>query len=259
MPVDLVGFQHSGQHTHGWRATPVTSSRQSSGGEHVLSFQSASGIAKRLEVWHWLTLRQSFLDAGSHLAPAECSRTPTNSVQALVYDILPSTTAVFSYVIGSRKLSANEQFFVGVSTNSSKFVTNNSNKTRHVIYSRQQSLHQHIICKTTVVWIEIQLFFSLFFSFFFFFFCPGWMRLMFTWVLGLLPQFYQYPNFWRALTAPVNSCAEIKSASSGQASGLTKHHRVWRKMPESDARSVTPTVSDGWAITVQSTNCEGVN
>ena len=31
-------------------------------------------------------------------------------LQALVYDILPSTTAVFSYVIESRKLSANEQF-----------------------------------------------------------------------------------------------------------------------------------------------------
>ena len=32
-------------------------------------------------------------------------------LQALVYDILPYTTAVFSYDIGSRKLSANEQFF----------------------------------------------------------------------------------------------------------------------------------------------------
>ena len=31
---------------------------------------------------------------------------------ALVYDILPSTIAVFSYAIGSRKLSANEQFFL---------------------------------------------------------------------------------------------------------------------------------------------------
>ena len=30
-------------------------------------------------------------------------------LQALVYDILPSTTAVFSYAIGSKKLSANEQ------------------------------------------------------------------------------------------------------------------------------------------------------
>ena len=36
--------------------------------------------------------------------------------QALVYDILPSTTAVFSYATGSRKLSANEQFFVGAQT-----------------------------------------------------------------------------------------------------------------------------------------------
>ena len=36
--------------------------------------------------------------------------------QVLVYDILPSTTAIFSYAIGSRKLSANEQFFVGAQT-----------------------------------------------------------------------------------------------------------------------------------------------
>ena len=31
-----------------------------------------------------------------------------DKLQALVYDILPSTTAVFSYAIGSGKLSANE-------------------------------------------------------------------------------------------------------------------------------------------------------
>ena len=45
-------------------------------------------------------------------------------LQALVYDILPSTTAVFSYATGSRKLPANEQFlcvffvlfFVGAQT-----------------------------------------------------------------------------------------------------------------------------------------------
>ena len=36
--------------------------------------------------------------------------------QALVYDILSSITAVFSYTIGSRKLSANEQFLVGAQT-----------------------------------------------------------------------------------------------------------------------------------------------
>ena len=52
-------------------------------------------------------------------------------LQALDCDILSSATAVFSYAIGSRKLSANEQFFCWCS-NSSKFVTNNSNKTRRI-------------------------------------------------------------------------------------------------------------------------------
>ena len=44
--------------------------------------------------------------------------TADHELQALVYDVLPRppTTAVFSYAIGSRKLSANEQFFVGGQT-----------------------------------------------------------------------------------------------------------------------------------------------
>ena len=41
---------------------------------------------------------------------------PIHKLQALVYDILPSTTAVFSYATGSRTLSANEQFWVGAQT-----------------------------------------------------------------------------------------------------------------------------------------------
>jgi len=51
--------------------------------------------------------------------PSFCSSSVVNTglkLQALVYDILPSATAVFSYVIGSRKLSDNEQFFVGALT-----------------------------------------------------------------------------------------------------------------------------------------------
>ena len=36
-----------------------------------------------------------------------------DKLQAPVYDILPSTTAVFSYAIVSIKLSATEQFFAG--------------------------------------------------------------------------------------------------------------------------------------------------
>ena len=43
-------------------------------------------------------------------------RTPRAKLQALVYDILPSTSAVFSYSIGSRKFSAKKQFFVGAQT-----------------------------------------------------------------------------------------------------------------------------------------------
>ena len=54
--------------------------------------------------------------SGNWFEPSSCRDTGEGQLQALVYDILPSTTAVFSYAIGSRKLSANEQFFVGAQT-----------------------------------------------------------------------------------------------------------------------------------------------
>ena len=107
-----------------------------------------SGVTKSGRVWR----KVPESDARSVISTQTFRRTLTTSVdscveiksalklQALVY-ILPSTTAIFSYAIGSRTLSANEQFFCWCS-NSSKFVTNDSNKTRRVIYSRQQSLHQ---------------------------------------------------------------------------------------------------------------------
>ena len=44
------------------------------------------------------------------------SEAKANSKHWFNYDIIPSTTAVFSYAIGPRKLSANEQFFVGAQT-----------------------------------------------------------------------------------------------------------------------------------------------
>ena len=50
-------------------------------------------------------------------------------LQALVSDILPSTTAVFSYAIGSRQLSANEQFFVGAQVVVSLLQTTQINQT----------------------------------------------------------------------------------------------------------------------------------
>ena len=60
-----------------------------------------------------LVLSQSLHPTGQHHSGVDKGRL---ILQALVYDILPSTAAVFSYAIGSRKLSANEQFFVGAQT-----------------------------------------------------------------------------------------------------------------------------------------------
>ena len=60
-------------------------------------------------------------------------------LQALVYDILPSTTAIFSYAIESRKLSANEQSFVGAQTvvcllQTTKIISDVCFITDHVAY-----------------------------------------------------------------------------------------------------------------------------
>ena len=53
-----------------------------------------------------------------------------NELQALVYDILPPTTAIIDYAIGLEKPSANGQLFVGAKTNGIKFVTDNLNYVR---------------------------------------------------------------------------------------------------------------------------------
>ena len=120
--------------------------------------------------------------------------------------------------------------------------------TDHVAYASSN--------KTNIVWIETKLF-----SFFTRGGCASCLRAC----LGarLLLQSYQYPNskhwfttsslqlffyfftpggcfcchdstqtFRTALTASLDSCAETKSAL------LTKSGRVWRKVPESGARSV---------------------
>ena len=100
-----------------------------------------------------------------------CSRL---KLQALVYDILTSTTAVFSYAIGSRKLSANEQFFVGVQTvvsllQTTQLISDVCFITDHVAYASSDKT-SHLNRDGTL--------------FFFFFFYPEWMRLMLTCVLG---------------------------------------------------------------------------
>ena len=62
----------------------------------------------RAEISHGTSTRKTALDLLAYRGWLK--------LQALVYGILPSTTAVFSYAIGSRKLSANEQFLVGAQT-----------------------------------------------------------------------------------------------------------------------------------------------
>ena len=63
-----------------------------------------------------LQRRNQFRQSLEESAGKRCSDCGLDKLQVLVYDILPSTTAVFSYAIGSSKLSANEQFFVGAQT-----------------------------------------------------------------------------------------------------------------------------------------------
>ena len=52
-----------------------------------------------------------------------------------------------------------------------------------------------------------------------------------AWALGCFYSHTSTQTFRRTLTASGDSCAEIKS-------GVTKSGRVWRKVPESGARSV---------------------
>ena len=80
--------------------------------------------------------------------------------------------------------------------------------------------------RTTIVSIETELFFL-----------PGvdashvYVRAL---ALGCFYSHISTRTFRRALTALLDSCAEIEGALSG----VTKSGRIWRKVPESDARSV---------------------
>ena len=139
-------------------------------------------------------------------------------LQALVYNILPSTTAVFSYAIGSRKLSANEQFFVGAQTVVSLLQTTQIKQGMSFIAANKVYTSTS---KTTIVWIEMELFFSS---------LPGvdvsrvYMR---AWALGCFYSHISTHIFWRTLTTSLDSCVKIKECPF---SGVTKSDRVfWGK------------------------------
>ena len=90
-----------------------------------------------------------------------------SKLQALVYDILPSTTAVFSYAKGSRKLSANEQFFVGAQTVVSLLQTTRIKQGVSFIAANKVCTSTNRLNRDRTL----------------LFFYPGWMRLVFTCVL----------------------------------------------------------------------------
>ena len=76
--------------------------------------------------------------------------------QALVYDILPSTAAIFSYTIGPRKLSANEQFFIDAQTIVSLLETTQIKQGVSFIAANKVYTSTN---KTTIIRIETELFF----------------------------------------------------------------------------------------------------
>ena len=130
------------------------------------------------------------------------------TLQALVYDILPSTNPVFSYAIVSRKLSANKQFFGGAQTVVSLLQTTQIASdicfiTDHVAYASSN--------KPKSFESRRNFFLLLFLNYF----LPGvdsphvYVRVL---ALGCFYSHISTQTFRRALTASVDSCAEIKSA-----------------------------------------------
>ena len=126
--------------------------------------------------WAWLafphfTVHKLLVDFTRHFRLSIPFHNPTPKLQALVYNILPSTTAVFSCSIGSRKLSANKQFFVGAQTVVSLLQTSQIKQGMSFIATNKVYTSAN---KTTTIWIEMELLFFL---------NSGWMCLMFTCVL----------------------------------------------------------------------------
>ena len=91
--------------------------------------------------------------------------------------------------------------------------------TDHVAYASSN--------KTKIFWIETELLL----------FYWGWMHLMFTCMLGchLASTSYQYPNLSEGADRIDGLQQRDKECPFN---GVTKSGRVWRKLPESDARSV---------------------
>ena len=80
---------------------------------------------------------------------------------------------------------------------------------------------------------------------------PGRMRLMFTCVLGrsVASTVLLVPRPFQELTASVNS--QLREEKRCPFSGVTYSGRVWRKVPESDARSVSTTATPAEVLSTE--------
>ena len=150
---------------------------------------------------------------------------PHAELQALVYDILPSTTAVFSYAVGPRKLSANKHFFVGAQTvvsllQTTQIISDVCFITDHVAYASSY--------ETKIFSIETNFFLTR----------GGCISCLCACLAArLLPQSYQYPNLLEGADCVGGQLCGDKECPF---SGVTKSCTVWRKVLESNARSVAP-------------------
>ena len=104
----------------------------------------------------------------------------------------PSSTAVFSYTLGSRKLLANEHFLVSAQTVTTKIISDVCFITDHAAYASSN--------KTKIVWIETELRVDE---------SHVYVR---AWALGCFRSFISTQTFRKALTVSADSCMEILSA-----------------------------------------------
>jgi len=143
----------------------------------------------------WISLILSVTSTATHDHP----QTPSTGLRHP-----SSTTAIFSYTIGSRKLSANEQFFVGAQTavnllQTTQIISDVCFIADHVAYTSSN--------KTKITWNQDNSFF----------FLPGVdvsHVYVHAWALGCFHSLISAQTFRRALTTSVDSCTEIKSAPS---------------------------------------------
>ena len=159
-----------------------------------------------------------------------CTHTCAHKLRTLVYDILPSTTAVFSYTIGSRKQSANEQLFVGAQTVVCLLQTIQIISYVCFIYMTILLMPAQIKPKSPEL-RQYSFFVCLFFTWGG---CVSCLRAC----LGarLLTQSYQYSNLSEG-TDRIGG--QLRGHKECPFSGVTKSGRVWRNLPESDAVIVT--------------------